>query len=337
MPGTFESPGMVRSRRRLLLCSCVAFVLQAISPPCAVVPKDLLWQQFRSSPLSWQDLRGKKEAGSVNPKSPDFKRGADALWIVDSSTPKWVRDELPTLLPFSQQVSPQQPAPRQQGNYVAKAGTSPPTDKLWKDLFETPARWKDYRLSKTHPRAPDFKRADGEASLWIDSRKPDWVAEKLATSPAAWDQGGFKGPHTTVEFGTKESDTLWQRLFEDPSDWVDNRNRKADGEVSPRFPDFSSSAGDGLWLDSRTSIWASKVKEVDVKGTSQWNVKPLVEDLWRDFFQNKDSWKSYIVDKSNGSRKSTHPDFKRDRDTSLWIDDRSTPDWVRTELQKQGI
>ena len=61
-----------------------------------------LWMSFFENTSGWYDNRGKKENGSINPKSPDFKRieggrDAPALWIDSKTTPAWVKTELSKL------------------------------------------------------------------------------------------------------------------------------------------------------------------------------------------------------------------------------------------------
>ena len=58
-----------------------------------------LWMNFFENTSGWYDNRGKKQNGSINPKSPDFKRieggrDAPALWIDSKTTPAWVKTEL---------------------------------------------------------------------------------------------------------------------------------------------------------------------------------------------------------------------------------------------------
>lgn len=61
-----------------------------------------LWMNFFENTSGWYDNREKKQNGSINPKSPDFKRieggrDAPALWIDSKTTPAWVKTELSKL------------------------------------------------------------------------------------------------------------------------------------------------------------------------------------------------------------------------------------------------
>lgn len=68
----------------------------------AAMTSEELWMSFFENSSGWYDNRQKKQNGSINPKSPDFKRieggrDAPALWIESKTTPAWVKTELSKL------------------------------------------------------------------------------------------------------------------------------------------------------------------------------------------------------------------------------------------------
>lgn len=68
----------------------------------AAMTSEELWMSFFENTSGWYDNREKKQNGSINPKSPDFKRieggrDAPALWIDSKTTPAWVKTELSKL------------------------------------------------------------------------------------------------------------------------------------------------------------------------------------------------------------------------------------------------
>ena len=63
------------------------------------VTTEEVWMNYFEDPSGWYDNRPAKVAGTINAKSPDFKkkeggREAPALWIDSRTTPAWVQEEL---------------------------------------------------------------------------------------------------------------------------------------------------------------------------------------------------------------------------------------------------
>jgi single-strand DNA-binding protein len=72
---------------------------QQTSAPTLPTTTEDLWMSYFESPDTWHDNRERKQQGSINTKSPDFKRkdggrDAPALWIDSRTTPAWVSTEL---------------------------------------------------------------------------------------------------------------------------------------------------------------------------------------------------------------------------------------------------
>lgn len=66
-------------------------------------------------------------------------------------------------------------------NRGARGDQHAETEQLWEEWANDPSQWWDNRAKKTNPKAPDFKFKDKSVNkaLWIDSRTPNWVKEKL--------------------------------------------------------------------------------------------------------------------------------------------------------------
>eukprot|EP01026_Neomeris_dumetosa_P048011 TRINITY_DN41388_c0_g1_i3.p1 TRINITY_DN41388_c0_g1~~TRINITY_DN41388_c0_g1_i3.p1 ORF type:complete len:389 (+),score=59.77 TRINITY_DN41388_c0_g1_i3:147-1169(+) len=120
----------------------------------------------------------------------------------------------------------------------------------WEDLFEHPEHWKDIRLSKTNPRAPDFRDAlhPNGVALWLDSADAG-VLERLEE---------MKDDLKFVKDDRQKEEEDWASLIEKPELWIDFRKQKLDGKVKDRFPDFKSKdKRKALWIDSRSiPSWA---------------------------------------------------------------------------------
>ncbi|CAJ1451737.1 unnamed protein product [Effrenium voratum] len=311
-------------------------------------PKDKemeeLWNHLFANGDSWKDYR----EGKQNPRFPDFKRDdGQALWLDSWSTPDWVSSKLQD----NDQVwtTETQNVP---GGTGASTGTKPKDkemEELWKDLFANRDSWKDYREGKQNPRFPDFKRDDDQA-LWLDSwSTPDWVSSKLQDNDQVWttetqNVPGGTGASTGTKPKDKEMEELWKDLFANRDSWKDYR----EGKQNPRFPDFKRDDVQALWLDSWSTpdwvssklqdndqVWTTETQNVPGGTGASTGTKPKdkeMEELWKDLFANRDSWKDYREGKQNPR----FPDFKRDDDQALWLDSWSTPDWVSSKLQDNG-
>ena len=112
----------------------------------------------------------------MSPNSPDFRHrdGETGLWIEGRWKPDWVARELA------------------KGDIVWQVYESSQSERFasskWQCLFDRPDQWLDCRAAKAKglvsSKFPDFKRAEGEDALWLDSKSaPGWVQEKLKTMP----------------------------------------------------------------------------------------------------------------------------------------------------------
>lgn len=147
-------------------------------------------------------VEGRLKVSSWNDKNTGAKR--TAVKIVASSVKKIKRfspneqyDESFQQQSWQQQQQQQRAAePHQQGQWGSSGGGSSNAapasqpqqqasqEELWMHLFQMPTAWIDHRMEKADgqrsPKFPDFKKRDGSASLWVDSRgTPAWVKSEL--------------------------------------------------------------------------------------------------------------------------------------------------------------
>ena len=278
-----------------------------------------LWKDLLQSPEKWKDFRD----GKINPNFPDFKRREDdqPLWLDCDSTPEWIPEEL-------NKLGPKLWAAKQEKPHDSHDSRDTKSSDLWGDLFDSPDEWEDYRLGKTNPRFPDFKRmADGKA-LWLGSA-PEWVPEKLKDFGEAspWAQAKQRKPRDSGD--TKS--LLWDDLFDTPESWEDFR----DDKTNPSFPDFKRrDPPAALWINGwSTPEWVKdKLNKLGAKTIwakdRQAPPKPAgSRNLWHDLFESPDQWTDCRKMKQSSKVSDRHPDFKRyDGTASLWIDSSSTPE-----------
>ncbi|MCL7029435.1 hypothetical protein MKW94_001906 [Papaver nudicaule] len=111
-------------------------------------------------------------------------------------------------------------------------------DNPWKNLFDHPSQWADYRKDKLNGlltmKAPDLIHKDAREAPWLDS-SPTRVLEKLP--PASKPKG--------------EPEESWKNLIKNPDKWVDIRSEK----INEKEPDFlHKDTGNALWL-SNAPTW----------------------------------------------------------------------------------
>ncbi|KAI3951455.1 hypothetical protein MKW92_006501 [Papaver armeniacum] len=108
--------------------------------------------------------------------------------------------------------------------------------------------WTDYRKDKldglVKPKFPDFKHKDGGQALWIDGALKWAISELQLTSGKAED---FSRSNSNTK---RSSDVSWKNLIDDPTNWWDNKAKRA--------PDFRNKVTrEGKWLSSAPS-WVSE-------------------------------------------------------------------------------
>ncbi|KAI3966923.1 hypothetical protein MKX01_017574 [Papaver californicum] len=90
---------------------------------------------------------------------------------------------------------------------------------LWRDLFDNPNQWADYRKDKLNglvkPKHPDFKHKDSGQSLWITSA-PKWVISELRiTSEKGWEASLSSTAQQPVGSSWSNSKRNWNFICKD--------------------------------------------------------------------------------------------------------------------------
>ncbi|KAE8654409.1 putative VQ motif-containing protein [Hibiscus syriacus] len=128
--------------------------------------------------------------------------------------------------------------------------------------------------------------------------------------------------------GTEIATDAWRDLLDNPKEWQDYRQKKLNGLVKPRYPDFKRKDGvHALWLDSAPEWVVSKLEEVgfDIP------IQKSREEYWKDLVGNPSMWSDYRLDKINGRVKEKYPDFKhKNTGKALWVSD--LPTWAESKL-----
>lgn len=128
-----------------------------------------------------------------------------------------------------------------------------------------------------------------------------------------------------------EASDSWNHLIENPKDWWDHRENKANGLVKPRHPDFKSKDSSlSLWLNKAPAWVLPKLEglEFDVLVPKGRGVKQLKgEESWKELVENPDKWWDNRIDKRNAKA----PDFKhKETGEALWLNE--SPTWVLSKL-----
>lgn len=154
---------------------------------------------------------------------------------------------------------------KEEGTLGHSAGTEKVTEtaSTWRDLLDNPKEWNDYREKKLNglvkPKYPDFKRKDGDISLWLDSA-PKWVLSEL--EGLQFDVRSQKSTQVNQHKGSG----LWNDLVENPTMWWDNRLDKINGKVKEKYPDFKhKETGKALWLTDSPAWVESKLPSLKSK------------------------------------------------------------------------
>ncbi|CAL5186348.1 unnamed protein product [Lathyrus oleraceus] len=180
--------------------------------------------------------------------------------------------------------------------------------KSWKDVLNKPSRWQVVHSTKETPK--------GAA---VESN----VGGEL--------QPELKHTITTAKNYPDSLSNSWGYLLNDPKQWLDFRDSKRSGLVSPRYPDFKRKDGSvPIWIDKAPKWVLSKLEELefDVPAVKSKQAKDSKGDeSWNDLLQNPAKWWDNRLDKRNARG----PDFKhKDTGVGLWLND--SPSWVLPKL-----
>lgn len=161
----------------------------------------------------------------------------------------------------------------------------------------------------------------------------------------AFNLNNVQGTWKNSERAKKEELILssWRELLDNPKHWWDNRDRKRNGSVSPKFPDFTHKDDRrGLWLDSAPQPILMELeglkfavqtkKPGEVKQCKDSAKKEEDAAMWRDLIDNSEQWWDYRDSKLDRLVNPNYPDFKhKDGNYSLWLS--SAPQWVSSQLK----
>ncbi|KAL2321390.1 hypothetical protein Fmac_030359 [Flemingia macrophylla] len=204
-------------------------------------------------------------------------------------------------------------------------------DKSWKDLLDNPIEWWDIR-SAQNPKGAAFERKTNGELLFINtSTTPKWLKEilelmtfDLKPEPKYSISGAKKNPNAST--------SSWTDLLDNPTQWSDFRDKKRNGLVNPKHPDFKRKDGsDSLWLNRATTWVLPKLKglefDVPVAISNKANDFKGGDESWNDLVQNPSKWWDNRSDKRNHKA----PDFKhKENGKALWLD--NSPSWVLSKL-----
>lgn len=202
---------------------------------------------------------------------------------------------------------------------------------MWKELVANPQEWLDIRQESDggKPMGPAFKNKSNGRVLFISSYLPEWMLKELDT--VTFDkEKSLTSPQSaqTMKQGQDNSD-LWRHLVRNPNQWLDFREKKSEGLVSPKFPDFKHrESGMSLWLKGVPKWVLPGLENLEFcvpKGKSA--TKSSKEEVWKSFIENPSVW----WDNRVGKRNDKAPDFKhKETGEGLWVN--GSPEWVLSKL-----
>ncbi|XP_062077452.1 protein OSB3, chloroplastic/mitochondrial-like isoform X3 [Humulus lupulus] len=137
----------------------------------------------------------------------------------------------------------------------------------------------------------------------------------------------------------------WSDLIDNPKEWWDCRDKKLNGLVSRKYPDFKRKDDKkALWLDRAPKEVLKKISalEFDVSSQNSNEVKQFGDSVkkdvdsainsWNNLVDNPKQWWDYRNCKHNGLVNPKYPDFKhKDGSQSLWLS--SAPLWLSSKLK----
>ncbi|KAK7272772.1 hypothetical protein RJT34_29595 [Clitoria ternatea] len=215
-------------------------------------------------------------------------------------------------------------------NIRAKQNEEPDLLQSWKDLLDSPIEWWDLRSAKENPEGAAFERKTNGELLFLDSSTSKWLQEKLESMTFDLKPE----PKQSLTAAKKDQDSLlnsWTDLVENPGQWCDFRERKHNGLVKPKYPDFKRKDGSvSLWLNQAPSWFLPKLKGLEFYAPDDKSkqAKGSKGDLsWNDLVQNPAKWWDNRLHKRNVKA----PDFKhKETGEALWLND--SPSWVLAKL-----
>nr|GMC84431.1 lysine histidine transporter-like 8 [Ipomoea batatas] len=139
------------------------------------------------------------------------------------------------------------------------------------------------------------------------------------------DQNGLNSSNTSMNPSATGNEDWWD-LIRNPNDWWDYRERKSEGKLKARHPDFKhKNKGVALWLNNAPNSVLKGLEGVEFRSKQQ--VKSEKEEHWKRLVENPDKWWDNRLKKRNEKS----PDFKnKESGEALWLN--SAPDWAIPKL-----
>ncbi|KAI3865499.1 hypothetical protein MKW92_009388 [Papaver armeniacum] len=199
-----------------------------------------------------------------------------------------------------------------QGGQTSGQSVNALKDTLWRDLFDNPGQWDDYRKDKLNglvkPKHPDFKHRDSGQPLWINSA-PKWAISELQITSG-------KGEESSLSSAQQPVGSSWinsKMILES----TDSRS----GKLTVKAPDFiHKDTGEALRLDSSPTRVVGKFPPAS-------KLKDETEESWKNLIESPDKWVDIRSEKVNIKE----PDFlHKDTGYALWLS--NAPTWVLQKL-----
>ncbi|XP_026453740.1 protein OSB3, chloroplastic/mitochondrial-like isoform X1 [Papaver somniferum] len=191
-----------------------------------------------------------------------------------------------------------------QGGQISRQSVNTLKDTLWRDLFDNPSQWADYRKDKLNgllkPKHPDFKHKDSGQPLWINSA-PKWAISELQITSGKGEESSLSSAQQPIGSG-----------------WI-NSNKKLESTDS-RSDFIHKDAHAALRLDSSPTSVLGKLPPPS-------KPKDESEESWKNLIERPDKWVDIRSEKVNIKE----PDFlHKDTGHSLWLS--NAPTWVLQKL-----
>ncbi|KAI3925409.1 hypothetical protein MKW98_015757 [Papaver atlanticum] len=186
-------------------------------------------------------------------------------------------------------------------------------DTLWRDLFDNPSQWADYRKDKLNrlvkPKHPDFKHKDSGQPLWINSA-PNWAISELQIT------SGKEGEESSLSSAQQPVGSSWINSKKKLGS-TDSRS----GKLTVKAPDFiHKDTCEALRLDSSPTRVLGKLPPAS-------KPKDESEESWKNLIESPDKWVDIRSEKVNIKE----PDFlHKDTGYALWLS--NAPTWVLQKL-----
>ncbi|XP_026445138.1 protein OSB3, chloroplastic/mitochondrial-like isoform X2 [Papaver somniferum] len=199
-----------------------------------------------------------------------------------------------------------------QGGQTSGQSVNTLKDTFWRDLFDNPSQWADYRKDKLNglvkPKHPDFKHKDSGQPLWINSA-PKWAISELQITSG-------KGEEYSLSSAQKPVGSSWINS-EKKLESTDSRS----GKLTVKAPDFiHKDTREALRLDSSPTRVSEKLLPAS-------KPKDETEESWMNLIESPDKWVDIRSEKVNIKE----PDFlQKDTGYALWLS--NAPTWVLQKL-----